>query len=88
MAEFRTPLSYGEVDLGPDLPRVHPGEGAQGSTPRHQSNLRRDDEEGLDGDVINPLGERGSAPALESLQTSTFYLGFSFMEPNMRAQKH
>lgn len=37
VAEFRTPLSYGEVDRGLDLPRVHPGEGAQGSTPRHQS---------------------------------------------------
>lgn len=37
VAEFRTLQSYGEVDRGPDLPRVHPGEGAQGSTHRHQS---------------------------------------------------
>lgn len=37
VAEFRTLLSYGKVDRGPDLPRVHPGEGAGGSTPRHQS---------------------------------------------------
>lgn len=37
VAEFRTLWSYGEVDRRPDLPRVHPGKGAQGSTRRHQS---------------------------------------------------
>lgn len=46
VAEFRTLWSYREVDGGPDLPRVHPGEDAQGSSRRHQSTsagtMRRD----------------------------------------------
>lgn len=75
VAEFRTRLSYGEVDRGPDLPRVHPG-GRCTSTPRHQSNLRRDDEEGLDSDVINLLGARGGASALESFHNVLFRFFF------------
>lgn len=75
VAEFRTLWRYGEVDGGADLPRVHPGGRCTRKPSQASINLRGDDEEGLDSDVINPLGVQGSVSALESFQS---FMGMEF----------
>lgn len=69
VTEFRTLWSYREVDGGPDLPCCPPW--GRGTRKQSQAslNLRGDDEEGLDGDVIKLLGAQGSESALESFQS-------------------